>query len=82
MKEKFGVIWGVWHLPSFFVGGMVQTGLSLPLFLLNAIFLSIFVTWIFLHTGGSVFISMLDKQFGWFHSSDFEHRILSVGGTK
>jgi membrane protease YdiL (CAAX protease family) len=54
-----GVIWGVWHLPSFFVGGMVQAGLSLPLFLLNAIFLSIFVTWVFLHTGGSVFITIL-----------------------
>jgi len=54
-----GVIWGVWHLPSFFVGGMVQAGLSLPLFLLNAIFLSIFVTWIFLHTGGSVFVTVL-----------------------
>jgi len=54
-----GVIWGVWHLPSFFVGGMVQAALSLPFFLLNAIFLSIFVTWVFLHTNGSVLITVL-----------------------
>ena len=54
-----GVIWGVWHLPSFFVGGMEQNGMSIPLFLVNALFLSIFVTWIFLHTGGSVLIAIL-----------------------
>jgi hypothetical protein len=54
-----GVIWGVWHLPSFFLSGMVQAGLSLPLFLLNALFLSIFVIWVFQHTGGSVLITVL-----------------------
>jgi membrane protease YdiL (CAAX protease family) len=54
-----GAIWGVWHLPSFFLGGMVQAGLSLPLFLLNALLLSIFVTWVFQRTGGSVLITVL-----------------------
>jgi hypothetical protein len=54
-----GVMWGVWHLPSFFVGGMEQNEMSIPLFLLNAIFLSIFVTWVFLHTRGSVLIAVL-----------------------
>jgi uncharacterized protein len=54
-----GVIWGIWHLPSFFVGGMVQAGLSLPLFLLTALLLSFFVTWVFQHTGGSVLITVL-----------------------
>jgi membrane protease YdiL (CAAX protease family) len=110
-----GAIWGVWHLPSFFVGGMEQSAMSIPLFLLNALFLSIFVTWVFLHTGGSVLIAVLihfsvnfcatiigvtlptlgvlllatnililalDKRFGWFHSSNFDCRIISVGGAK
>ena len=54
-----GVIWGAWHLPSFFVGGMEQNSMSIPIFLLNAIFLSIFVTWIFQHTGGSALIAVL-----------------------
>ena len=54
-----GAIWGVWHLPSFFLGGMVQASLSLPFFLLNALLLSIFVTWVFQHTGGSVLITVL-----------------------
>lgn len=54
-----GVIWGVWHLPSFFVGGMEQNSMSIPLFLLNALFLSIFVTWVFRHTGGSALSAVL-----------------------
>lgn len=54
-----GAIWGVWHLPAFFVSGMVQAGMSLPLFLLNALLLSIFVTWVFRHTGGSVLVAVL-----------------------
>jgi membrane protease YdiL (CAAX protease family) len=110
-----GVIWGVWHLPSFFLSGMVQAGLSLPFFLLNAVLLSIFVTWVFQHTGGSVLITVLihftvnicasiigvavpvlvvllltvdililvfDKQFGWFHSSNFDRRMIGIGETK
>ena len=54
-----GAIWGVWHVPSFFLGGMVQAGMSLRLFLLNGVLLSIFVTWVFQHTGGSVLITVL-----------------------
>jgi hypothetical protein len=38
---------------------MEQNEMSIPLFLLNALFLSIFVTWVFLHTGGSVLIAVL-----------------------
>jgi membrane protease YdiL (CAAX protease family) len=109
-----GVIWGVWHLPSFFVGGMVQSGMSLILFILYTPFLSILMTWVFKHTGGSVLIAVLihymanicttiigvtlptlgamwltisillltlDKQFGWFHSSNFDRRVLSIGAA-
>ena len=54
-----GALWGMWHLPSFFLGGMVQAGLSLPLFLLNALLVSILVTWVYLHTGGSVLMTVL-----------------------
>lgn len=54
-----GFLWGVWHLPSFFLGGMVQAGMSILLFLLNAVLLSIFVTWVFQYTRGSVLITVL-----------------------
>jgi membrane protease YdiL (CAAX protease family) len=49
-----GLIWGVWHLPAFFLAGLPQASLALPLFLVKTIFMSILATWIFLHTGGSV----------------------------
>jgi membrane protease YdiL (CAAX protease family) len=54
-----GVIWGVWHLPSFFLSSMVQSTLSLPIFLLGACCLAVLATWIFQHTGGSVLITVL-----------------------
>src|SRR5574337_857223 len=28
-----GAIWGVWHLPSFYLAGMVQARLALPIFI-------------------------------------------------
>lgn len=54
-----GGIWGIWHLPSFFLGGMVQNGMSLPLFLSVSLCLSILVTWVFQHTGESVLSAVL-----------------------
>jgi membrane protease YdiL (CAAX protease family) len=54
-----GIIWGIWHLPSFYVSSMVQAGLSLPLFLLNAVCLSFLASWLFMNTGGSVLITVL-----------------------
>ena len=49
-----GAIWGVWHLPSFFVSGLPQSSTSLAVFLFGALCTSILVMWIFQHTGGSV----------------------------
>jgi membrane protease YdiL (CAAX protease family) len=54
-----GVLWGVWHLPSFFISTLVQSSLSLPIFLVMGVCTSILITWIFEHTGGSVLIAVL-----------------------
>jgi NhaP-type Na+/H+ or K+/H+ antiporter len=54
-----GVFWGVWHLPSFFITTLVQSGLSLPVFLTMGLCTSILMTWIFQHTDGSVLIAVL-----------------------
>jgi membrane protease YdiL (CAAX protease family) len=54
-----GAIWGLWHLPSFFVSSQVQADLSLPIFLVGALCLSIIATWLFQHTGGSVLITVV-----------------------
>ena len=54
-----GFIWGIWHLPSFYVSAMVQADLSLPLFLLNAVCLSFLASWLFMNTAGSVLITVI-----------------------
>jgi hypothetical protein len=54
-----GAIWGVWHLPSFYISSLVQSGLSLPVFLCFAMINSILITWIFQHTGWSVLAIVL-----------------------
>jgi membrane protease YdiL (CAAX protease family) len=54
-----GVIWGIWHLPSFFTAGLPQMGLQIPAFLLAACSISVVVTWIFVNTKQNIFIAFL-----------------------
>jgi len=50
----FGIIWGMWHLPAFFLSGLPQSNLGVPIFLVRATFLAILGTWIFVRTGRNV----------------------------
>jgi membrane protease YdiL (CAAX protease family) len=54
-----GVIWGVWHLPTFVIPGTPQYGLPFAAFLLLTIEYSILMTWVFLNTRASVLIATL-----------------------
>ena len=54
-----GVIWGVWHLPAFLIGGTPQNGMSFPLFIIGAVGISVLMTWAFKGTGGSVLATAL-----------------------
>jgi membrane protease YdiL (CAAX protease family) len=54
-----GVMWGVWHLPTFVIPGTPQYGLPFAAFVLLTIEYSILMTWVFLHTHGSVLIATL-----------------------
>ena len=54
-----GLLWGLWHLPTFVVPGTPQYGLPLTAFVLLTIEYSILMTWVFLHTLGSVLIATL-----------------------
>jgi membrane protease YdiL (CAAX protease family) len=54
-----GILWGVWHLPTFLIPWSSQHGLPLALFLLHDVALSVVITWIFNNTGGSVLLAML-----------------------
>jgi hypothetical protein len=49
-----GLIWGLWHLPAFFIAGLPQIRLALPALLLATISVSVIDTWIFLRSNGSL----------------------------
>jgi membrane protease YdiL (CAAX protease family) len=53
-----GAVWGVWHLPAFFVSGLPQAELALPAFLLATLALSVVISWATLRSG-SVLIAAL-----------------------
>jgi membrane protease YdiL (CAAX protease family) len=54
-----GILWGLWHLPTFLVPGTPQYGLPLVAFVLLTVEYSVVMTWLFLHTQGSVLIATL-----------------------
>ena len=64
-----GVIWGIWHLPAFFLSGLEQSRIPLWLFMLGAVALSFVMGWLFLKTRGSVLIAMLSHLMA-NHNSD------------
>jgi membrane protease YdiL (CAAX protease family) len=49
-----GVLWGLWHLPLFWIEGSAQQSMSVQFFILASIGYSILYTWIFNGTRGSL----------------------------
>jgi len=49
-----GLVWGLWHLPLFFISDTVQAHMTLALFLLSTVAMSVIFAWLALHTRGSV----------------------------
>lgn len=49
-----GVVWGLWHLPLFFMAGTAQSQMSIPVFLLNILAGSVLFGWLWQRTQGSV----------------------------
>jgi membrane protease YdiL (CAAX protease family) len=70
-----GILWGVWHLPTFFVPGAPQYGLPIPAFVLLTVAYSVLFTWIYLHTRGSVLIATV------FHGAINLSQGLLLGGV-
>lgn len=54
-----GLLWSMWHLPTFFLPGTPQYGLPVPAFVLLTTAYSVLFTWLYLRTGGSVLITTL-----------------------
>ena len=49
-----GGIWGVWHLPLFFIAGTAQGNGSMPVFFVLIVATSVFYTWLYQRSAGSV----------------------------
>jgi membrane protease YdiL (CAAX protease family) len=54
-----GSIWAVWHFPLFFIEGTTQAAIPMYQYFLQTIVLSIFYTWLYNNTGGSVLIAII-----------------------
>lgn len=54
-----GLVWGFWHLPTFFIPTLSQSKLSFPFFLANSVALSVIMTWLYLRTGGDLVLMIL-----------------------
>lgn len=54
-----GAVWGVWHLPAFWLSGTPQSGWGFMPFLVGSICLSVIVTPLFNAAGGSILLAVL-----------------------
>lgn len=54
-----GVIWWAWHLPTFFIPALPQHQLSIPIFLMNSLALSVIMTWLYQRTRGDLLLMIL-----------------------
>ena len=54
-----GVIWGLWHLPAFFLSGVPQSAWSFTPFLIGSIAIGVIVTPLFNSSRGSILLPLL-----------------------
>jgi membrane protease YdiL (CAAX protease family) len=54
-----GIVWGLWHLPAFLIGGLPQSDASLPVFMVSDVAGSVLMAWIFVGTRGSVLAAVI-----------------------
>jgi uncharacterized protein len=48
-----GIVWGLWHLPLFFIAGTAQSMISAPMFMVNILAGSVIFGWLFELTRGA-----------------------------
>jgi len=71
-----GIIWGIWHLPAFYISATPQSAFSFPLFLLGSISYAIIMTAVYNATGGSIPLAFL---FHWQINNAFGFAIYPEG---
>ena len=54
-----GVLWTFWHLPLFFLAGATQLGIPMPIYLVMVLTITVYMTWLYNNTRGSLIITTL-----------------------
>jgi membrane protease YdiL (CAAX protease family) len=54
-----GLVWGMWHLPLFYIDGTAQARIPFVLFLLSVVAMSVVFAWLVNRTAGSVVAALL-----------------------
>jgi membrane protease YdiL (CAAX protease family) len=54
-----GTVWGIWHLPLWWLDGDFHAQIPFALFVAQDVALSVVMTWLFIRTGGSVLLVAL-----------------------
>jgi membrane protease YdiL (CAAX protease family) len=54
-----GVIWTCWHIPFFFTTGATQMSIPFPIYLVLVVTSSIYLTWLYNNTNGSLIVTIL-----------------------
>ena len=54
-----GVLWGLYHLPSFLLSGMPLENAPFIAFMVGTVGINVLISWIFNHTGGSLIMMFL-----------------------
>jgi CAAX protease family protein len=54
-----GVLWGLWHLPLFFIQGTSQAATPAPVFLLGVLASTFLFTWVYNQTNGNLLLALL-----------------------
>ncbi len=54
-----GVIWTFWHLPLFYTPGATQMSIPLPIYLVLVTTVTVYLTWLYNNTRGSLIITIL-----------------------
>ena len=58
-----GVIWCCWHIPLFFVTGATQMSIPFPIYMVLVLTITIYLTWLYNNTAGSLIITVLGHFF-------------------
>lgn len=76
-----GTVWGIWHLPLFFMKGQdIYHNVPILGFVLGTVFLSILFTWIYNNTNGSIMAVLLFHTMGNLSHFIFPAMSTAIGG--